>query len=277
MNIRKFLAPKKVNLTKIRPDYTGKISTVDEIRSDMENDLKALYDLHYLMYAENKRALLIILQGIDASGKDGTAKYLFGGFNPQGCRLYSFKKPSEAELEHDFLWRTHRVMPARGGITIFNRSYYEEITTVKVHPEYLLHQNLPEEILNDPDIFKKRIKHINAFEKMLFQNGMHILKFFLHISKEEQRIRLQERLDDPTKHWKFSLADIEERKLWNNYMRAFENMLEQTHTPCAPWYIIPADKKWFRNYLVARIVVSTLSSLKMSFPKANVEKGLKIP
>jgi polyphosphate kinase 2 (PPK2 family) len=168
-------------------------------------------------------------------------------------------------------------MPARGGITIFNRSYYEEITTVKVHPEYLLHQNLPEEILNDPDIFKKRIKHINAFEKMLFQNGMHILKFFLHISKEEQRIRLQERLDDPTKHWKFSLADIEERKLWNNYMRAFENMLEQTHTPYAPWYIIPADKKWFRNYLVARIVVSTLSSLKMSFPKANVEKGLKIP
>ncbi|PIO48120.1 MAG: polyphosphate kinase [[Chlorobium] sp. 445] len=276
MNIKKFLAPKKVNLSKIRPDDTGKIRTPDEIRTDMEHDLKMLYDLHYLMYADNKRALLIILQGIDASGKDGTAKHLFAGFNPQGCRLYSFKKPSEAELEHDFLWRTHRVMPARGGITIFNRSYYEEISTVKVHPEYLLHQNLPDEILHDPEIFRKRVKQINAFEKMLFQNGMHILKFFLHISKDEQRIRLQERLNDPTKHWKFSMADLEERKLWDNYMRAFEEMLEQTNTKYAPWYVIPADKKWYRNYLVARIVVETLSKLNMAFPKASVPDGLNI-
>jgi polyphosphate kinase 2 (PPK2 family) len=168
-----------------------------EFKSQTDEGLKKLFELHYLMYAENKHSVLIIFQGIDASGKDGASKHLFSGFNPQGCRLYSFKKPSEAELEHDYFWRTHRVMPSRGGITIFNRSYYEEITTVKVHTDYLNYQQLPDEILHDKDLFKKRVRQINDFEKILVENGMQIIKFFLHISKDEQRLRLQEKLSKP--------------------------------------------------------------------------------
>jgi PPK2 family polyphosphate:nucleotide phosphotransferase len=271
-----FLAPRNVKLNKSNPADTGKLERSDDVQDEVARNLKKLFELHYQMFAEDKHSLLIILQGIDASGKDGVSKHLFAGFNPQGCSLHSFKKPSEEELEHDFLWRAHRQMPKRGNITIFNRSYYEEVTTVKVHPEYLNYQRLPDDILNDGKIFERRYEQINNFEKMLSQNGMVILKFFLHISKDKQRERLQERLDDHTKHWKFDPKDIEERKYWDDYMKAFEEMMEATNTTYAPWYIVPSDKKWYRNYAASSIVVQTLSELKMEFPKIKSAKDITI-
>ncbi len=259
-------APKNVRLSRINPASTGRIADHDEIAQRSERIMKRLYDLHYLMYAENKRALVIILQGIDASGKDGLVHHIAGGLNPQGTKVYSFKQPSEEELDHDYLWRVHRAMPGRGEIAIFNRSHYEEVTAVKVHPELLLRQNLPDELLKQKRLFRQRYRQINQFERMLAENGTVVVKFLLHISSDEQEQRLEERLRDPRKHWKFSRQDLVERRYWNDYMGAFEQMVEATNTSWAPWYIIPADVKWFRNYAALDTVVRTLEKLNMAFP-----------
>jgi len=257
---------KKVHLTKIDPKGTGDVKKESEIEEAMKKDLEHLFDLHYLMYAENKRSLLIILQGIDASGKDGTIRHLASGMNPQGVKIHSFKQPSDEELDHDYLWRVHRATPGRGEVAIFNRSHYEEVTVVRVHPEFLNHQRLPDEILHSKRLFRQRYRQINQFERMLSENGTVILKFFLHISHEEQQHRFAERLQDPKKHWKFRKEDLLESQFWDEYRSAFEKMIEETHTAHAPWYIIPADNKWYRNFLVTRIVVEELNKLKMAFP-----------
>jgi PPK2 family polyphosphate:nucleotide phosphotransferase len=255
-----------IDLQDIDPEDTGGIASQEEIAERMERDLKELYDLAYLMFADNRRALLIVLQGIDASGKDGLTKHLASGLNPQGVKVHSFKKPSSEELDHDYLWRVHRAMPGRGEIAIFNRSHYEEVTTVRVHPELLHEERLPEEIAGSKDLFKQRFRQINRFEKIMAENGTVVLKFFLHISKEEQTRRLAERLHDPRKHWKFSKQDMLGQQFWDEYRKAFEAMLEHTSKEHAPWYIIPADRKWYRNYLVTSIVIETLKGLKMTFP-----------
>jgi PPK2 family polyphosphate:nucleotide phosphotransferase len=230
-----------------------------------------MYDLLYLMFAHNRHSLLIILQGIDTSGKDGVVRHLFASANPQGIRVYSFKKPTEVEVRHDFLWRCHRQVPECGLTTIFNRSYYEEVSTVRVHPELLKAQRLPEELLRRRDFFDRRFDHINDFERMLSNHGTVVMKFFLHISKDEQRSRLRDRLRDGKKNWKFSTADVRERKFWKEYQTAFEQMINATDTKWAPWHVLPADNKWYRDYLVSKAVVKALRKLKMKFPKANQE------
>ncbi len=238
----------------------------EKTEEEAEADLKRLDALCYRMYAENRRALLVILQGIDASGKNGTTKHLARGVNPDGLQVVSFKRPSELEIEHDYLWRIHRETPHRGNVAIFNRSHYEEIIVTKVHPEILAAQHLPEDLLKDPDIFERRYRQINDFERMLAENGTVIVKFLLHISKEEQLERFRSRLEDPEKHWKFSEDDLAKRKHWNDYMQAFGEMIDATDTPWAPWHVVPADRKWYRNWLVGRALVERLEKLDMKFP-----------
>ena len=265
----------KLQLNTIDPGDTQPYKNKESAEADTEKYLKKLYDLLYLMYAENRRALLIILHGIDASGKDGTVRHLFAGANPQGIRVFSFKKPTEEELRHDFFWRCHRHTPETGYATIFNRSYYEEVTTLKVHPEYLKDRPKIREIAYDEKKKKKRYQQINDFERILCENGTAVIKFFLHISKSEQKKRLTERLEDPTKNWKFSLDDIKERKYWSAYMKAFDQMLDKTNTEHAPWYVIPANEKWCRNLRVSKILVERLSQLEMKFPRVQSKKILR--
>jgi len=216
--------------------------------------------LQELLYAESKHKVLIVLQARDAGGKDGTIRHVFDGVNPQGVKVASFKQPTSVELAHDYLWRIHPHTPASGEMAIFNRSHYEDVLVVRVH------DLVPEKV------WRRRYDHINAFEKMLADEGTTILKFYLHISKEEQKARLQARLDEPHKRWKFSSADLAERKLWDAYTEAFEEMLSRTSTDYAPWHIIPADRKWYRNYVISRILVDTLDGLKMRYPQP--EEGL---
>jgi PPK2 family polyphosphate:nucleotide phosphotransferase len=231
------------------------LGSKDETR-EATNALNAhLEVLQELLYAENKHRILVVLQGMDTSGKDGTIRHVFEGVNPQGVRVISFKAPTTRELDHDFLWRIHQHTPGKGQITIFNRSHYEDILVVRVRN------------LVPREVWEKRYAHINAFEKTLVDEGTTILKFFLHISPEEQKERLQARLDDPTKHWKFNPADLKERKLWPDYIRAYEAVLSTTSTAWAPWFIIPADRKWYRNYLIASILVDTLKGLDMRYPQ----------
>lgn len=209
--------------------------------------------------------MAIILQGIDASGKDGVVRHICSGLNPQGYNVYSFKSPSDIEVAHDYLWRIHSVMPVHGEIAIFNRSHYEEVSVVKVHPHYLEAQRLPPDAII-ADVFKQRYRQINDFERMLVENGTYVLKFFMHISKDAQRKRLEDRLNDRTKHWKFSEADVIERRHWDNYMTAFEDMINETNTKYAPWYVIPADNKWYRDYMVTKVLLETLEKFNMKFP-----------
>ncbi len=262
---------RKISLSKIDPGATEGIEDKEEAQIATHDLLEKLYKQLYLMYAGSSHSLLVILQGIDAAGKDGIVRSLFSGANPQGIRVYSFKKPTEDELRHDMFWRCHKHSPARGFAAIFNRSYYEEVSTVKVHPEMLVAQNISPAALKDKKFFERRFRQINEFEQMLSESGTLVLKFFLHISKSEQKKRLLERIEDPTKHWKFSAQDLEERKFWSSYMKAFEEMLNATNTKHAPWQVIPADRKWFRNYAVAKTVVSSLESLKMEFPKVKID------
>ncbi|ACF12826.1 protein of unknown function DUF344 [Chloroherpeton thalassium ATCC 35110] len=245
--------------------------TADEAKSQNKANLKAIYDLHYTMYAEDKQSLLIILQGIDASGKDGSVRHLCTGLNPQGFHVYSFKTPTTEETRHDYLWRVHKVAPAHGEIVICNRSYYEEVTVVKIHPEFLVPQKISAASGLD-EIFERRYRQINDFERMLAETGTRVLKFFLHISKKEQKKRLEERLRNPMKKWKFSEKDVAERAFWSQYMQVFDEMLAATHTEYAPWYVIPADKKWYRNYLLGQIVRRELESFRMEFPKPKLGK-----
>ncbi len=220
----------------------------------LEKRLERLRDLQQLLYADKRYALLIVLQGLDAGGKDGTIRHVMSGVNPQGCKVTSFKVPSAEERSHDFLWRVHKAVPEQGDMGIFNRSHYEDVLVARVHH------------IVPKAVWSKRYRHINDFERMLSENGVRILKFFLHISKEEQRRRLQARVSDPVRNWKLSLADLEERKYWDDYRKAYEDGLHKCTTSWAPWYIIPADHKWFRNYLVAELTVQALEEMKLKYP-----------
>lgn len=262
----------KSRLESIQPQSTGKFKSKEEGLAATELLQTDLYDLLYKMFADDHHSLLIILHGIDASGKDGTVRHLFANANPQGLTVHSFKQPSEEELRHDFLWRCHRVTPAAGRAAIFNRSYYEEVSTVVVHPDLLSKQHIPRELVSRDDFILRRYKRINEFEKMLCQQGTTVLKFFLHISKEEQKERLTERLTDHSKNWKFSEGDLAEREYWDDYRSAFDRMIAATDTKHAPWHVIPADHKWYRNYLITDITVEALSKLKMKFPKVKKKK-----
>lgn len=224
---------------------------------ELKDQVRQLADLHELLYAENKRALLIVLQGMDASGKDGTIRHVMSGVNPQGCTVTSFKQPSTKELEHDFLWRIHAAVPEKGSIGIFNRSQYEDVLVVRVHG------------LVSKEVWQSRYDQINAFERILVENDVTILKFFLHISRDEQEKRFQQRVEDSQKNWKISPADFREREYWGEYQKAYQDAIAKCSTKEAPWYIIPSDHKWFRNYCVSHIIVRTLQSFHMRYPKAN--------
>ncbi|NDU85665.1 MAG: polyphosphate kinase 2 family protein [Ferrovum sp.] len=241
----------------------------DSYQELLGEQVDALSDQQQLLYASNRYGILLIFQAMDAAGKDGVIRHVMSGINPQGCQVFSFKHPSIAELEHDFLWRTTRCLPERGRIGIFNRSYYEEVLIVRVHPEILHSQGLPEGGTDDKDIWQERYRSIVDLERHLHRNGTRILKFFLHLSEEEQRTRFIDRIDEPEKNWKFSLADIEERKFWKQYMHAYEACLSATSTKIAPWYVVPADDKDNARLIVSRIILDTFKKLKMSYPKTD--------
>jgi PPK2 family polyphosphate:nucleotide phosphotransferase len=238
----------------------------DEAKAMLAADIARLAELQQRLYADGRWAVLIVLQGMDAAGKDGVISHVMTGLNPQGCEVHSFKAPSEEELAHDFLWRTAVRLPERGRIGIFNRSYYEEVLVVRVHPNLLERQKLPAK-LDAKEIWDGRFKSIRTFERHLARNGVAVLKLFLHVSREEQRKRLLARLDEPHKRWKFSMGDIAERELWDKYMAAYEDMIRATSRPTAPWYVVPADHKWFARFAVARAMIETLDRLDLGFPK----------
>lgn len=242
---------------------------------NLTEDVSALAKAQDLLYAANTYSVLLIFQAMDAAGKDSTIKHVMSGVNPQGCQVFSFKHPSAEELQHNFLWRYAKCLPERGRIGIFNRSYFEEVLVVKVHPEILANQRIPGAKPND-DFWQARYDDINAFERHLAQNGTVILKFFLHLSKEEQRLRFLQRLEDPNKHWKFSDSDMKERGFWDTYMDAFEECLSETSTQWAPWHIIPADHKWVTRAFVAKIIASTIEGLDMKYPSVPPEKKQQI-
>ena len=258
---------RKMDLSKIDAAKTPFCQDKEQAQVLLEKYKKRIYELFYLMFAENQRSVLIILQGIDTSGKDGVVRFLFDAANPQGLKMFSFKKPSDEDLKHDFLWRCHKVTPASGETVIFNRSYYEDVIATFVHPEFLLDRHLPDKIKASKDLFKMRYNQINDFERMLKQNGTSVLKFLLHITKAEQKERLKARVADPTKNWKFSVNDLKERKLWSKNMKAFEAMVDHTSTKDAPWVIVPANKKWYRDLIICKTIVEHLESLKMKYPK----------
>jgi len=242
----------------------------------LEAHIKKLSEMQRLHYASSRYALLLIFQGMDAGGKDGAIRHVMSGINPQGCEVFSFKQPSAEELKHDFLWRTTRRLPERGRIGIFNRSYYEEVLVVRVHPEILRGQGLPEELLKENGIWKDRYRSIVEQEAHLHRNGTRIVKVFLHLSKAEQRRRFFERIDDPEKNWKFSLADTHERKYWEQYVEVYEACLSATSTHHAPWYVVPADDKENARVIVSQIVLDALSKLKMAYPKTTTKRLLEL-
>ena len=254
--------------TKVDPVYESK-EQYQKLLDDHVARLSALQELHY---ASDRYAVLLIFQAMDAAGKDGAIRHVMSGVNPQGCQVFSFKHPSPAELEHDFLWRTTRDLPERGRIGIFNRSYYEEVLIVRVHPEILRGEGLPDAPRGDKTVWRDRYRSIVDLERHLHVNGTRIVKFFLHLSEEEQRKRFLERIDEPEKNWKLSLADIEERKFWKRYMKAYEECLGATSTHHAPWYVVPADDKENTRLIVSQIILDTFEGLKMSYPKTSAER-----
>ncbi|MFL5244448.1 MAG: polyphosphate kinase 2 family protein [Gemmataceae bacterium] len=254
--IPKMKPGKAVSLDDYDPSDTGSYKSAEEAKETLQAHIDELIKLQNLLYAGNRHSLLIILQGMDTSGKDGTIRHVMSGLSPLGVQVHAFKAPSPEELAHDFLWRVHKVVPPRGYIGIFNRSQYEDVLVVRVHE------------LVKRRVWKDRYKQINHFERLLTKNDTIILKFFLHISKDEQKKRLADRLSDPTRYWKFSLQDIEERKLWSDYQKAYEDVLSLCSTKHAPWYIVPANHKWYRNLVVAGTIVKTLRELKMEYPPA---------
>ena len=270
MKFKELIVPAntKVKLKDYPPDKTDGFGTKEQAAEKLAADITALAELQSKLYAQNTYALLVILQGIDGAGKDGTIKHVLSGVNPTGCHVKSFKVPSEEELDHDYLWRHVKALPERGNIGIFNRSYYEEVLVVRVHPEYLKRQRIPEGKKLDK-LWTARYEQINGFERYLVDNGVEILKFFLHLSKNEQKKRFLSRLDTPDKNWKFSAADVAERAYWDEYHTAFEEMLSNTSTKHAPWHVIPADRKWFMHMAVADIIVDKLSSLDLRYPQVD--------
>ena len=247
----------KVKLSKYDPDDTsGFKGTKQDAQSEIAEMVRKLSALQEVLYAEHKHKILVVIQAMDTGGKDGAIRGVFSGVNPAGVRVVSFKAPSVEELDHDYLWRIHKAVPAKGELVVFNRSHYEDVLVVRVH-EFV-----------PPAVWKPRFEQINAFERQLAESGTTILKFYLHISKDEQKERLQARLDDPNKHWKFRLGDLEERKLWPNYMEAYEDVLSKTSTDYAPWYIVPANRKWYRDLVITSVLVDALDKLNMNFPES---------
>jgi PPK2 family polyphosphate:nucleotide phosphotransferase len=259
--------PKKFKLAHIDPkDTCGLDFGKDEAKAMLAESSKQLGDLQEKLFAQDRWAVLAIFQAMDAAGKDGVVKHVMTGINPQGCEVHAFKAPSPQELDHDFLWRSALRLPERGRIGIFNRSYYEEVLVVRVHPELLERQRLPRQVVAK-DIWQERFKSIRTFERHLARNGTRVLKFHLRISREEQRQRFLDRLDDPSKRWKFSMGDVAERKRWDDYMEAYEDMIRETSSDEAPWYVVPADDKWFARLIVAAAMNEALQELGLEFPK----------
>jgi len=259
---------KKIRLKDYDPGFTAHYKNKVAASAKLQSDVEALTKYQDILYADNTQALLIIIQAMDTAGKDGTIRHVMSGVNPQGTQVHSFKAPTLEELDHDFLWRTTKALPERGGIGIFNRSYYEEVLIVRVHPELLELQKLPP-VAMGKGIWKHRFDEINAYEKYLVRNGIVILKFFLNLSKEEQKQRLLARINTPNKNWKFSMNDVKERAYWDEYMKAYEDTINHTSTEHAPWHIIPADNKWFTRTVVADVIVEKLKSMKLNYPTIN--------
>ena len=262
---------KKFRLKDFDPADTNGIKSKKAAQSMLESSSQMLAEMQEKLYAQDVWALLLIFQGMDAAGKDGAIKHVMSGINPQGCDVHAFKTPTNEELDHDFMWRAHKVMPGRGKIGIFNRSYYEEVLVVRVHPPLLKAEKLPDELITK-HIWEDRYEDINAFEKFLARNGTVIRKFFLHVSKEEQKRRFLERLEDSKKNWKFSMDDIKERKFWGDYQEAYEEMVQNTATKRAPWYVIPADNKWYGRLVIASAIIEVLNGLDLKFPDVDEEK-----
>jgi len=257
------------------PAHTAGVHSKAQAEKLLEEGVLKLADLQDKLYAQDSWALLLVIQAMDAAGKDGVIKHVMSGINPQGCQVYSFKAPSAEELDHDYMWRTMMRMPERGRIGIFNRSYYEEVLVVRVHPQLLEAERIPPSLITK-NVWEDRFEDICAFERYLTRNGVVVRKFFLNVSKKEQKRRFLARLDEPEKNWKFSAADIKERACWDDYMNAFEDMIRHTATPDAPWYVIPADNKWFTRIAVAEAVVETLEGLKLSYPKVSADKAKEL-
>lgn len=253
------------------PGDTRGLALKAEAADLLQQSIKRMTVLQEMLYAQDRWAVLLIFQALDAAGKDSVIKHVMSGLNPQGCEVHAFKAPSTEELDHDFLWRTSRALPRRGHIGIFNRSHYEEVLVVRVHPELLARQQLPRELVSKK-IWDQRYEDINAFEHSLFRQGVVIRKFFLHVSREEQKRRFLERLDEPEKHWKFALADVHERQHFDAYLEAYDEAIRATATSWAPWYVVPADNKWFTRLVVASAVVEALESLRPAFPRLDAQK-----
>jgi PPK2 family polyphosphate:nucleotide phosphotransferase len=274
INSKDFRVPagEKVNLTKwptnVKPVYKSK----KEYTKLLHEHVEELSSLQRLLYASNRYAVLMIFQAMDAAGKDGAIRHVMSGVNPQGCQVFSFKHPSATELDHDFLWRTTRSLPERGRIGIFNRSYYEEVLIVRVHPEILLTEGLSDKLLDEKTVWRGRYRSIVDLEDHLHRNGTRVIKFFLHLSKEEQRKRFLARIDEPEKNWKFSLSDIHERKYWKQYMEAYEACLSATSSHHAPWYVVPADDKKNARLIVSRVILDALKDLEMAYPKTTAKR-----
>jgi PPK2 family polyphosphate:nucleotide phosphotransferase len=267
---------KGFRLKDVDPGDTGGLKLEkDHAAEVLDKGVEVLADLQDRLYAQDKRALLLVFQAMDAAGKDGTIKHVMSGVNPQGCQVFAFKTPSAEELDHDFLWRTTKCLPERGRIGIFNRSYYEEVLVVRVHPEILGKQKLPPELVTKR-IWKERYEDIASFERYLARNGVAVVKFFLHVSRKEQRKRFLERLERPEKNWKFSLADAQERQHWDAYMEAYEDAIRATAAPWAPWYVVPADTKWFTRLVVASAVIDALEKMDLAYPEVDDAKKAEL-
>jgi PPK2 family polyphosphate:nucleotide phosphotransferase len=264
---------KNFRLKDVDPDDTLDFTKADKARSKeaLASGVEALAQLQDKLYAQDKWAVLLIFQAMDAAGKDGAIKHVMSGINPQGCQVYSFKSPSADDLDHEYLWRCMKCLPNRGHIGIFNRSYYEEVLVVRVHPAFLAKQKLPPELIGK-NIWEGRFEDMRNFEQYLARNGIIVRKFFLHVSKKEQKQRFLDRIDDPLKNWKFSSNDASERDYWDDYMKAYEEMIQETSTKYAPWYVVPADNKWFTRVIVASAVIETLDSLDLAYPEVDESK-----
>ncbi|NWF50142.1 MAG: polyphosphate kinase 2 family protein [Ignavibacteriaceae bacterium] len=272
MNIRKYLVPpgSGLLLKNLKTDDTAEFKSKDEAKKLLKKNIETMVELQDKLYAQDRYSVLLIFQAMDAAGKDGAIKNVMSGLNPQGTQVFSFKQPSKEEMDHGYLWRINKALPERGRIGIFNRSHYEEVLIVRVH-NLLKFSQLPPNLI-DNKIWEKRFNQITEFEKYLFENGTVIIKFFLHISKDEQKRRFLERIQDPSKNWKFAAADVEERKYWNDYQKAYEEAISATSKKYSPWYVIPADKKWFARLLISEIIIHHLKKLKPDYPTLSDEQ-----
>jgi len=262
---------RKFRLADVEPGDTGALKSKEEAKEWLETGAALLSEMQEKLYAQDQWAVLLILQGMDAAGKDSVIKHVMSGVNPQGCQVSSFKTPSAEELNHDFLWRAARNLPERGTIGIFNRSYYEEVLVVRVHPELLVKEKMPPSLVTK-EVWKERFEDVRNFERYLTRNAIVVRKFFLHLSKQEQKKRFLRRLEEPEKNWKFSMSDVKEREHWDEYLRAYEETIQSTAAPHAPWYVVPADNKWFTRLVVASAIVDTLEELNLALPKVDRER-----